>query len=89
VPKIGGGEAYGYVGVTMHFGASPFSQFSSYCPINIDNDNYAPNDLALEYLFFDLGTCIQDDTQHARLCVVTTRRPAGRMPAGLRRGTPS
>ncbi len=49
----------------VHFGPAPFSQFPGYCPNNVNSDLHAPNQLALEFLFFDLASCIQDDTQQA------------------------
>ncbi len=37
--------------------------FPSYCPSDPNNNNHAPNELALEFLFFDLSSCVQNDNQ--------------------------
>jgi hypothetical protein len=35
--------------------------FPSYCPTNPNSNDHAPNELALEFLLFDLSSCVQDD----------------------------
>jgi hypothetical protein len=35
--------------------------FPSYCPSNPNSSDHAPNELALEFLFFDLSSCVQND----------------------------
>jgi hypothetical protein len=35
--------------------------FPSYCIADADQSDHAPNELALEFLFFDLSSCVQDD----------------------------
>ena len=46
----------------VHLNAGTTGTFPSYCsPTN--TDSHAPNDLALEFLFFDLSSCVQNDTQ--------------------------
>jgi hypothetical protein len=45
----------------VHLNAGGYGTFPTYCaPTN--TDSHAPNDLALEFLFFDLSSCVQDDT---------------------------
>jgi hypothetical protein len=41
----------------------PGAAFPSYCDSNPNSSDHAPNELALEFLFFDLSSCVQDDTQ--------------------------
>ncbi len=36
--------------------------FPSYCAANPNASDHAPNELALEFLFFDLSSCVQDET---------------------------
>ena len=35
--------------------------FPSYCATDPNMSDHAPNELALEFLFFDLSSCVQDD----------------------------
>ena len=35
--------------------------FPSYCATNPSSNDHAPNELALEFLFFDLASCVQDE----------------------------
>lgn len=35
--------------------------FPGYCPANPNSNDHAPNELALEFLFFDLSSCVQND----------------------------
>jgi hypothetical protein len=35
--------------------------FPNYCPNNPNASSHAPNELALEFLFFDLSSCVQND----------------------------
>ncbi|HSQ61762.1 MAG TPA: hypothetical protein VLM85_01050 [Polyangiaceae bacterium] len=37
--------------------------FPSYCATDPNTGTHAPNELALEFLFFDLSSCVQNDTQ--------------------------
>jgi hypothetical protein len=37
--------------------------FPAYCPSDPNNNSHAPNELALEFLFFDLSSCVQNDNQ--------------------------
>ncbi len=37
--------------------------FPGYCPSNPASSDHAPNQLVLEFLFFDLASCVQNDTQ--------------------------
>jgi hypothetical protein len=37
------------------------SSFPGYCPTNPASNDHAPNELALEFLFFDLSSCVQND----------------------------
>jgi hypothetical protein len=39
----------------------PATAFPSYCATNPNASDHAPNELALEFLFFDLSSCVQDD----------------------------
>jgi hypothetical protein len=39
----------------------PAGAFPSYCAMNPNAANHAPDELALEFLFFDLSSCVQDD----------------------------
>jgi hypothetical protein len=41
----------------------PAGTFPNYCAANPNAANHAPNELALEFLFFDLSSCVQNDTQ--------------------------
>ncbi len=47
----------------VHLAESPFGAFPSYCATDPDTGDHAPNELALEFLFFDLASCVQNDTQ--------------------------
>jgi hypothetical protein len=47
----------------VHLDAEESGSFPSYCPSNPDTSDHAPNELALEFLFFDLSSCVQNDTQ--------------------------
>jgi hypothetical protein len=47
----------------VHLAESPFGAFPSYCAANPNTSDHAPNELALEFLFFDLASCVQNDTQ--------------------------
>jgi hypothetical protein len=40
----------------------PASSFPSYCAADPAKSDHAPNQLALEFLFFDLFSCVQDET---------------------------
>ena len=40
----------------------PYSPFPTYCPSNPNSNDHAPNQLALEFLFFDLASCVQNET---------------------------
>lgn len=46
----------------VHLDDSPSGAFPSYCPSNPNASDHAPNELALEFLFFDLSSCVQNDT---------------------------
>ena len=37
--------------------------FPAYCAATANASDHAPNELALEFLFFDLASCVQDDRQ--------------------------
>jgi hypothetical protein len=41
--------------------APPSATFPSYCPTDPNSSDHAPNELALEFLLFDLSSCVQDD----------------------------
>jgi hypothetical protein len=41
----------------------PAAAFPSYCAADPNSNDHAPNELALEFLFFDLASCVQNDTQ--------------------------
>ncbi|HEY1955032.1 MAG TPA: carboxypeptidase-like regulatory domain-containing protein [Polyangiaceae bacterium] len=41
----------------------PADAFPTYCPSDPNMSDHAPNELALEFLFFDLASCVQNDTQ--------------------------
>ena len=47
----------------VHFSEPPSGAFPSYCPGSLNGSPHAPDELALEFLFFDLASCIQDDRQ--------------------------
>ncbi len=46
----------------VHLAESPYGAFPSYCAANPNTSDHAPNELALEFLFFDLASCVQNDT---------------------------
>ena len=46
----------------VHLDDAPSGQFPSYCPSDPNSSDHAPNELALEFLFFDLASCVQNDT---------------------------
>ncbi len=47
----------------VHLDDSPAaSAFPAYCASNPNANTHAPNELALEFLFFDLSSCVQNDT---------------------------
>jgi hypothetical protein len=46
----------------VHLDDAPEGAFPSYCPANPNSNDHAPNELALEFLFFDLSSCVQNDT---------------------------
>ncbi len=46
----------------VHLAESPFGAFPSYCAADPNTSDHAPNELALEFLFFDLASCVQNDT---------------------------
>jgi hypothetical protein len=46
----------------VHLDDAPSGAFPSYCPTNPNSSDHAPNELALEFLFFDLSSCVQNDT---------------------------
>ena len=46
----------------VHLAESPSGAFPSYCATDPDTGDHAPNELALEFLFFDLASCVQNDT---------------------------
>jgi hypothetical protein len=46
----------------VHLAEAPNGAFPSYCQ-NPASSDHAPNELALEFLFFDLASCVQNDTQ--------------------------
>jgi hypothetical protein len=48
----------------VHLDSSPGyggTSFPSYCPMDPNSNSHAPNELALEFLFFDLSSCVQND----------------------------
>jgi hypothetical protein len=47
----------------VHLDATYTTTFPSYCPADPNTSSHAPNELALEFLFFDLSSCVQNDTQ--------------------------
>jgi len=47
----------------VHLAESPYGAFPSYCATDVNAGDHAPNELALEFLFFDLSSCVQNDTQ--------------------------
>jgi len=47
----------------VHLDSGYSGTFPSYCPSNPNTSDHAPNELALEFLFFDLASCVQNDTQ--------------------------
>ncbi len=46
----------------VHLAESPSGAFPTYCAANPNTSDHAPNELALEFLFFDLASCVQNDT---------------------------
>ncbi len=46
----------------VHLDDAPTGQFPTYCPADPNMSDHAPNELALEFLFFDLASCVQNDT---------------------------
>jgi hypothetical protein len=48
-------------GATAGAETVPGSAFPSYCATNPNTSDHAPNELALEFLFFDLSSCVQSD----------------------------
>ncbi len=46
----------------VHLAEAPTGAFPGYCQ-NPSSSDHAPNELALEFLFFDLASCVQNDTQ--------------------------
>jgi hypothetical protein len=46
----------------VHLAYDPIGTFPAYCPSPSTSD-HASNQLALEFLFFDLSSCVQNDTQ--------------------------
>jgi len=46
----------------VHLDDAPQGEFPSYCPGVPNASDHAPNELALEFLFFDLSSCVQNDT---------------------------
>jgi len=47
----------------VHLAESPYGAFPSYCATDPNAGDHAPNELLLEFLFFDLASCVQNDTQ--------------------------
>jgi hypothetical protein len=48
----------------VHLAEAPYGAFpTGYCASNPNTSDHAPNELALEFLFFDLASCVQNDTQ--------------------------
>lgn len=47
----------------VHLAESPGGAFPTYCAADPNTGDHAPNELALEFLFFDLASCVQNDTQ--------------------------
>ena len=47
----------------VHLAGVPSGTFPSYCEADPNTSDHAPNQLALEFLFFDLSSCVQDDTK--------------------------
>jgi len=49
----------------VHLAEAPTygTAFPSYCAPDPNAGDHAPNELALEFLFFDLASCVQNDTQ--------------------------
>jgi hypothetical protein len=47
----------------VHLSDAPLGTFPGYCSTNPAMSTHAPNELALEFLFFDLASCVQNDTQ--------------------------
>jgi hypothetical protein len=46
----------------VHLDDAPSGAFPSYCPSDPNSNDHAPNELALEFLLFDLSSCVQNDT---------------------------
>jgi hypothetical protein len=47
----------------VHLDKGPAGPFPSYCQVNPNSSDHATNELALEFLFFDLSSCVQNDTK--------------------------
>lgn len=47
----------------VHLAEAPYGAFPTYCAPDPNKGDHAPNELALEFLFFDLASCVQNDTQ--------------------------
>jgi hypothetical protein len=45
----------------VHLDDAPSGAFPSYCAADPNASDHAPNELALEFLFFDLSSCVQND----------------------------
>jgi hypothetical protein len=46
----------------VHLDDAPYGTFPAYCAPDPNSNDHAPNELALEFLFFDLSSCVQNDT---------------------------
>jgi len=46
----------------VHLAEEPIGAFPTYCATDPGQSDHAPNELALEFLFFDLASCVQNDT---------------------------
>jgi hypothetical protein len=51
-------------GATAGAETVPGTAFPSYCATNPNMSDHAPNELALEFLFFDLSSCVQNDNSN-------------------------
>jgi hypothetical protein len=59
-----GGQCGRAIFSDVHVDSAPAGgAFPAYCPSNPNANDHAPNELALEFLFFDLSSCVQNDTQ--------------------------
>ncbi len=47
----------------VHLSDAPYGSFPSYCATDPNKSPHAADEMALEFLFFDLSSCVQDETQ--------------------------